>query len=495
MPSKPTTRWQVSGYRFLVRRMEHALVRRDVRMLHDPMRSQSRAYAVGLILAIVVLAGCGVLALLRPQAKIDNSKILIAKESGGVYVVIGDVVHPTLNLASARLAAGDASKPAVVKDSELGKKPRGQLIGIPGAPGSLIFDKAGKGRAWTVCDSLKADGSDDRSTSVLIGDLELGDKASEMGNDKALLVKGKSATYLVWNKTRARVDMNDPSVTGPLKIRGATPRPISEGLLNSIPEVNPIVPPKIDDPGGQPDGYSINNLKIGTVVQLAGKADQNYVILRDGLQQINPLTAEIVRSSQPNPDHNTAIGDFEANHARPSKALKVDTYPAAAPTIVQANSRPVSCLSWKPIPGAAGNADVAVRATLSVIDASDLPMSSSAKLVSLAQADGKGDNVDSVYFKPGSGAFVQTTGIEPDSRRKDSMFYVSDTGVRYGIKNNDAAKALGMDPESGVTPEPAPWPIVGLLAGGPTMGREEAMVAHDGVAPDPNPAKQPVAAK
>ncbi|UGT69152.1 type VII secretion protein EccB [Nocardia gipuzkoensis] len=32
MPSKPTTRWQVSGYRFLVRRMEHALVRRDVRM-------------------------------------------------------------------------------------------------------------------------------------------------------------------------------------------------------------------------------------------------------------------------------------------------------------------------------------------------------------------------------------------------------------------------------------------------------------------------------
>ena len=47
MPSKPTTRWQVSGYRFLVRRMEHALVRRDVRMLHDPMRSQSRAYAAG----------------------------------------------------------------------------------------------------------------------------------------------------------------------------------------------------------------------------------------------------------------------------------------------------------------------------------------------------------------------------------------------------------------------------------------------------------------
>ncbi|MEV6562556.1 type VII secretion protein EccB [Nocardia sp. NPDC051756] len=492
MPSKPTTRWQVSGYRFLVRRMEHALVRRDVRMLHDPMRSQSRAYAAGLVLAIVVLAGCGVLALLRPQDKIGDKKILIAKESGGVYVQIDDVVYPTLNLASARLAADDSSKPTIVKDSELGKKPRGQLIGIPGAPSSLIFDKAGKGRSWTVCDSLKTDGSDDRTTSVLIGDLELNDKASAMDRDQGLLVKGKNATYLVWNNTRARVDMNDPSVTVPLKIRGAIPRPISEGLLNSIPEVNQIVPPKIDDPGGTPS-YPINNLKIGTVVQVAGKADQNAVILRDGLQPISPLTAAIIRSSQPSSDHGTAIGDFEAARAQPSRALKVDTYPDVAPTIVQTNSRPVSCLSWEPIAGAAGNADVAVRAKLSVIDATDLPMPKNAKLVPLAQADGKGDNVDSVYFKPGSGAFIQTTGIEVDSRRKDSLFYVSDTGVRYGIKNKEAAKALGMDTEGGVTPEPAPWPIVGLLAGGPTMGREEAMVAHDGIAPDPSPAKQPIA--
>ncbi|MBF6167367.1 type VII secretion protein EccB [Streptomyces gardneri] len=495
MPSKPTTRWQVSGYRFLVRRMEHALVRRDVRMLHDPMRSQSRAYAAGLILACVVLAGCGVLALLRPQDKIGDAKILVGKDSGAVYVMIDDVVHPALNLASARLAAGEAAKPAIVKESELGKKARGQLIGIPGAPGSLHFDKEGKGRAWTVCDSLKTDGTDDRSTSVLIGDVELGDKASATGSDKALLVKGKDATYLVWNKTRARVDMNDPSVAGPLGIRGMTPRPISEGLLNAIPEVNAIVPPKIDDPGGQPSGYSINGLKIGTVVQVTGKANQNFVILHNGLQAISPFTADVIRSSQRNPDHGTAIGDYEQQHAPVSNALNVDTYPETAPTIIQPKARPVSCLSWKPIPGVAGNADVALRAELTVIDGSDLPMPGSAKLVPLAQADGKGDNVDSVYFKPGSGAFVQTTGIEPDSRRKDSMFYIADTGVRFGIKDSEAAKALGMDKESGVTPEPAPWPIVGLLASGPTMGRDAAMVAHDGVAADPAPAKQPIAAR
>ena len=38
-----TTRAQVSGYRFLLQRAEHALVRRDARMLHDPMRAQRRS--------------------------------------------------------------------------------------------------------------------------------------------------------------------------------------------------------------------------------------------------------------------------------------------------------------------------------------------------------------------------------------------------------------------------------------------------------------------
>ncbi|MGY1974514.1 type VII secretion protein EccB [Nocardia gipuzkoensis] len=61
--------------------------------------------------------------------------------------------------------------------------------------------------------------------------------------------------------------------------------------------------------------------------------------------------------------------------------------------------------------------------------------------------------------------------------------------LRYGIKDADAQKALGMDFEH-ATPEPAPWPIVGLLPRGSALGRQDAMVAHDGVARDANPAKQ-----
>ncbi|WP_280397435.1 type VII secretion protein EccB [Nocardia carnea] len=485
MPSKPTTRWQISGYNFLVRRMEHALVRRDVRMLHDPMRSQVRAYVVGLVLAIVVLAGCGVLAIFRPQDKVGDNKILIGKESGAVYVVLNDVVHPALNLASARLAAGDAPKAAIVKESEVGKKARGPLIGIPGAPSAIHYDSEGKGRQWTVCDEMKNDGSSDRTTSVLAGDLELGAKASAMEPGRALLVQGEKHTYLVYDNKRARVDMSDRPVTDALNITGATPRPVSEGLINAIPEVLPLIAPPIADPGGIPD-YEINDHRIGEVVQV-GTTQEFYVVLADGLQQVSPLTADIIRNANPQTSSDFIIDQAQRSHAPVSAALRVQTYPATAPIVLEAKDLPVSCLSWKPIPEAGEN--TGTRAELQLITGVSLPMKDNAKLVPLAQADGSGQNVDSTYIPPGTGAYVQTTGIEPDSRRKDSIFYIADTGVRFGIKNADAVKALGMPDK----PEPAPWPIIGLLASGPTLGREEALVAHDGVAPDPSPADQPVA--
>ena len=90
----------------MVRRMERALVRRDIRTATDPLRAQTRSLVVGVVLAVLGLAACGVLALLRPHQGIGDHPIVVAKESGSLYVVLGDRVHPALNLASARLAVG-----------------------------------------------------------------------------------------------------------------------------------------------------------------------------------------------------------------------------------------------------------------------------------------------------------------------------------------------------------------------------------------------------
>ncbi|MEU1429253.1 type VII secretion protein EccB [Nocardia sp. NPDC005746] len=487
MPSKPTTRWQVSGYRFLVRRMEHALVRRDVRMLHDPMRSQSRAFLAGLILACVALAGCGVLALLRPQDKIGSNKIVIGKDTGAVYVVLDNVVHPALNLASARLAAGDAVKPATVNESELAKKPRGQLIGIPGAPTSLGFT-GGDGHTWTVCDALSNDGSRTLASSVLVGELTLADKASALESGRALLVQGRDHTYLIYDDQRARIDLDDRAVVDALDLSGRTPRPISEGLLDAIPEVLPLVPPPIENAGTAP-GYALGDHRIGDVVQVRTDS-RYYVVLADGLQPVSALTADIIRNTYRSSAADSLIAQADRTGAPVSSALRVSKYPARAPTLVDGKDQPVDCLSWRLV-GSADTSDGGKHAELSVLTGHAVPIPDRARLVPLAQADGSGPNVDSVYMKPGAGVYVQSTGIEPDSQRHDSLFFVSDYGVRFGIRNPDAAKALGMDPAT-VWPESAPWPILGLLAPGPTLSREGAMVAHDGVAPDPNPAEEPV---
>ncbi|QLY31901.1 type VII secretion protein EccB [Nocardia huaxiensis] len=494
MPSKPTTRWQVSGYRFLVRRMEHALVRRDVRMLHDPMRSQTRAFSVGLILAIIVLAGCGVLALLRPQDKIGSNKILIGKNTGAVYVQIDGVVYPTLNLASARLAIGESAKPATVKESELSKKPRGQLIGIPGAPTSLNYDSSGKGRTWAVCDVMANDGSRSLKTSVLAGDLSLGEKASALPSGKALLVQGEdnvrgNRTYLVYDNQRAEVDTNVRAVADALGIRDLTARPMSKGLLNAIPEAPAIKVPEIANAGAAPSGYSLGDHRIGDVVEVRTDGSA-YVVLGDGLQPVSELTAEIIRNQYPSTAADTTISQADRTRAPVSSALQIGTYPVKAPAIVDSKDQPVDCFSWKPI-NTSDTSEGTKHAELTLLTGHAIPIPDKAKLVALAQADGNGPEVDSFYIKPGAGAYFQSTGMAVDSTRRDSLYFLSDYGVRYGIKNLESAKALGMDPDS-VTPEPAPWAIVGLLPDGPVLSREAAKVAHDGVAPDPNPADEPI---
>ena len=70
MAGESTTRLQVSGYRFLVRRMENALVRGDVRTADDPLRAQSLSLAAGCVLAAIAVAVCAVLAFLQPRGDV-----------------------------------------------------------------------------------------------------------------------------------------------------------------------------------------------------------------------------------------------------------------------------------------------------------------------------------------------------------------------------------------------------------------------------------------
>ncbi|OZF58147.1 type VII secretion protein EccB [Rhodococcus sp. 14-2470-1b] len=481
MAATPTTKWQVGGYRFLVRRMEHALVRRDVRMLHDPMRSQSRALAVGLVIACIGLAGCAALALLRPQDKIGDSAIVVGKESGAMFVRVDETFHPVLNLASARLVVGQADDPTIVKDSELANRPRGALVGIPGAPSSLPYDVDGTSVAWSVCDTVGGAGSV-AGTTVIAGDPRRGDGIEQLQDTQAFLWETGDGVFLVYDGVRAAIDLNDRSVVRALGLENTMPSGVSEALANTVPVVPPIAPPLIPRAGELP-AYSLAGKTVGSVVKVVDTEDRYYVVLSEGIQEVSVATAQLITfaDSQGSPEIDSLTPDALSD-APSADSLAVKTFPRSRPSIVDRESEPVGCVAWLPQDAPDGGP----TARLEFSSGRVLPLPDSARPVALAQADGGGPAADEVFVQPGSGGFVQTTGISPTSVRRDGYFFVADTGVRYGVADADAAKALGFGAAAS-----APWQIVELLGVGPALSRDAALTAHDGVGPDPDAALLP----
>ena len=135
MPRTPTTPSQVSGHRFLIRRIEHALVRADSRMLHDPLRTRTRALFIGCALVVLLAAGTAVLSLVRPQGgSSSNEQLIVVSGSEGLHVRVNGRLHPVANLASARLILGNPAEPKRVRSSELDKEDISFAVGIEGAP-------------------------------------------------------------------------------------------------------------------------------------------------------------------------------------------------------------------------------------------------------------------------------------------------------------------------------------------------------------------------
>ncbi|MGO9507371.1 MAG: type VII secretion protein EccB [Mycobacterium sp.] len=459
MPREPTTRLQVSGYRFALRRIECALLRRDVRAVNEPMRAHSASLAAGCLLATIALAVCAVVAVLRPQAALDHAEIVLGRESGALYVRVGDTWHPVLNLASARLIAATDAKPLPVRESDLSRTKRGPLLGIPGAPQLLAPPLHGDESAWTICDN-----DTDAPTTVVIGPAE----ARRLPAEQTILVTAGagSPVYLLYHGARAMVDLADPAVARALRLEGRAPRVVSQPLLNAVPEAPPIAPPRITGQGGRgPAGLS--GFTVGSVLRITrGDGDEYYAVLSAGVQRIGQVTADLLRLRDSQGSANVIAVAPDAIRATPVvNTLPVSTFPDRALTPLDGGgaTRTTLCVTWTPPSG-----DVA----FSVGNA--LPVPAGHAPVILAQADGRGPALDAVYLPPGRSADVR-------SGRTGTRYLVTDTGVRFAVHDDDAARRLGL-PAAAL---PAPWPVLAGLPCGPELSRERASVARDAVAAGP----------
>ena len=83
------TRVQVDAYRFGLRRMDAALVSRDPIPLHEELRGQRRAVVIGLVLAMIGLAGAAILGRLDLGAAGRDDQTAPASQSGAPRTVVG----------------------------------------------------------------------------------------------------------------------------------------------------------------------------------------------------------------------------------------------------------------------------------------------------------------------------------------------------------------------------------------------------------------------
>lgn len=468
-----TTKVQVSGWRFLLRRVEHAIVRRDTRMFDDPLQFYSRAVTAGIIIAVLICLGAALLAYFKPLGKRGEDSLLVDRTTNQLYVVLPDSgqLRPVYNLTSARLILGNSNTPVAVKSQELDRMPKGQPLGIPGAPYATPVSSTPESQ-WSLCDTVIKPESvaPTVETAVLVTPLALDSSVGVMRPEQGMLISYEDQDWLVTDTGRHAIDLSDRAVTSAVGIPvTARSTPISKGLFNALPNAGPWRLPEIPA-AGAPNSVGLPpELVIGSVFKTVTESDeQNYVVLANGVAKVNDTTAAALRATN-------SYGLVAPPSMEPSAVARVveQVYNSPLPDVpmdvLLRQEIPTLCWAWQREPG-----DQSPKMT--VIAGRHLPLSASALTTGIRQIGG-----DATVHING-GQFIQLQS--PDPRYGESLYYVDPQGVRYGLPDADTASKLGL-----TSPRTAPWQVVSLLIDGPVLSKEAALVEHDTLPSDPNPRK------
>lgn len=260
MAERRVTQLQVSGHRFTRRRLEHALWHGTT-----AVGSPARPFAAGVVLSVLIAIGCVVLSQLRPPPVLGDAPIVVARESGALYVRVGQTWHPVLNLASARLIAAADISPHLVAESAIVEAARGPLLGIPGAPQTLGPPLSAEESTWTVCDNGAEATAGGPRTTIIVGPLAAQSAVAPLAPENTVLVTTSAVapTFLVRDGQRALVDLTDSRVVQALHLVGVAPRSVSAVLVNTLPEAPPLTVGSVSD-GGEPAVPAVPAVLSGT---------------------------------------------------------------------------------------------------------------------------------------------------------------------------------------------------------------------------------------
>lgn len=411
-----TTSLQVSGYRFLLRRLELALVIGDPRMAHDPLRAQRRSIGVGFLVSALIAGGAVMLSLLRPAPSIDDAA-LVADEQGSLHVRLEDGFHPVSNVASARLML---RQPVEVKNSTAaliqegnGGAPMGPAVGIGHVPGL----NPAPVQQWLVCDTSEAAGKPDTLQVRAVEEVE----SYQRG-----VVRSGKAVWLIDGTKRSLAE------GGAARALGAVEISMAPELLNRFDEQGDSLIPR-----------GLSGLKkpfhrAGTV---AHAGDRAFLVGRGGVSEVTGPRREYVEALAPG-------GSFDADLGAVMAQPTVDLLPNVPDREVSWAHPEHSCLGEKGLAEPAGDGEGEGAG-----DSGGSGDGSGARAGAGDKEEGQAPDPRAAYAGPaGTSALLTERGF----------FLIDATGTRFTVGKAEDLTALGFTEHTQV-----PWRVIsGLPEGG-----------------------------
>jgi type VII secretion protein EccB len=254
-------------------------------------------------------------------------------------------------------------------------------------------------------------------------------------------------TWLVTEGRRHRVDVRDPAVRTALGIGDRTPRPASAGLVSALPEGPRLARPRVAGAGAAgPAGVPA---RVGDVLvsDSAGGPPRRHVVLRDGLEEVSPLVADVLTAASGRAA--VEVGPEIVAAVPGVHPLDLTGWPEVAPRLAGPADEPATCWTWSSEPGADQAGGVYVGR---------MP---SAAAVTLARADGPGEALDAVVVGAGGAVRATAQGVAAGT---GTLWVVSAAGVAHGVPDDASAAALGITAAA-----PAPESALRLLPAGPPL--------------------------
>lgn len=458
-----TQRDQVQAYQFLRRRVVSALQSGDANDPVSPNRRVSIGTAVGVGCALLVAAAFGIYGVLRPDTAQDwrrPGQIVLEKESGAIFVLGTDaLLHPVLNFASARLLTGAGARTVTVPARSLARAPRGLPVGIDDAPDSLPPPRALLGPKWTVCASVGSTGTGPSTpvTTLLMRGLTAGEP---LGPDRAVIVveDGTDDRYAVAGGRRFRI--SDAAAAVALGLDRTPPIPVAPTWLRTLPRGTDLA--VLETPGSGRAGPRLGRLatRTGQVLVVSTlNGDRHYLVTDRALRSVSAIEAALL------------LAAASARAAYPVGAPAAIAVPAADLAGIQTATEPTADYPTGALTPArlasdqgalcvtgVGTDPVEVR--IAVRD----PLPRDARAVPTATADRSA--ADLVYLPPGTGVLVVSKAASTET-----LFFVSDRGIRYPLGDGDTARTLGF---GAVAPVTVPAAVLTLLPAGPKLTRADA---------------------